>query len=462
MKTELTTYIPINLPPVDSLVEGSGLKTDKIKVFLNQCFLSKNQQSGYSGNWKPSSKDYIYKDGYCGLQAAILRSLLGARYRDYVALLLKKGVIVSRPSPSSIEAYSPGKMCRHYKISPKLLHSNTSPRHFRKETITDKTTIKAVLRTQERFSVERRNRSGPLLDIHHRLISMEKAVRFRTTEAEHLFETSEGVDLPENPQRMQLELLHSINDGEFPTKVDLFGERLYSPLKRVSKRLRPYLYFEGFEMEQLVELDIRNSQLYFSTLITNSDIISQIAPEFNPVIGAVAEYGQKEDFLQYSELCQNGTIYDYWTNIREHESRDNAKKEFFLILFGKVASKHPGVRAFKNHFPSVAGAFRRIKELNEDVLPFIKTTYLDFTGKRKVDHNHANLSCLTQRLESRIFIRLIGADLLEKNIQPFFTIHDSIFIPARYENEVRLTIEQRFKLLNVAPPTIKTSPIPRN
>jgi hypothetical protein len=471
-KEKLTVYIPISFPDIDMLVTGTKLKPDKIRILLHQMYLSKLSQTGYDNTAKEHRYNHIFNDGYVSLHSTLLHKLLTKNYKKYISLLKERKLISVRESYSSNEAYTPKETSKHYKISNRFLYKDGSGRHFRKETITDKCTIKTVMKTSDDFKIHgsRNNRSVQMESIHEALYDMEQSVRFDLEPAEswvrdHLATLlNKNIYSEEQTEKLsdnlidELELLNSINEGiSFNCKVDQFGERLYTPLKRVAKYMRRFMYFENNSNTELACLDISNSQLYFSTLLVNKDIIETIIPEFLPIVKIAEKYGDQIDFKRYIEACIHGTIYDEWMRIANHTGRNAAKKELIQILFCKNGARMPSIKIFRDHFPSVAKFFREIKALKEDALPFITKTYLDKRGNFKPDSYHCNLSCATQRLESRIFIKIISQSLLDKEIKPFFTIHDSVYFPKQLTEKVQQVITDEFHLLGIACPKLKLS-----
>jgi hypothetical protein len=468
-KEKLTVYIPISFPNIDMLVTGTKLKPDKIRILLHQMYLSRLGQAGYDDNTRVHRYNHIFNDGYVSLRSKLLNRLLARDYKNYISFLKECKLISVRESYSSKEAYTPTETSKHYKINNKLLHKTDSKRHFRKETVTNYCTVKATLAVRDSYELIHKDkglREIPMEPIHQHLLKMEQTIRFDIPTAEEwIKQVLEGVIVTDNitpddleHSGMELELANSINEGIlFNSKVDQFGERLYTPLKRVAKYMRQFMYFENSLETELACLDISNSQLYFSTLLVNKDIIETIIPEFLPITKIAEKYGNQPDFKRYIEACINGTIYDEWIRIANHTDRNAAKKELIQILFCKNNAKMPSIKIFRDHFPSVAKFFREVKDLKEDTLPFITKTYLDKKGSFKPDSYHCNLSCATQRLESRIFIKHIGQALLDNGVKPFFTIHDSVYFPKYLTEKVEQIITDEFHLLGVAYPKLKPS-----
>ena len=447
------TYIPINFPNIDLLLKSTDLKPDKLRVFLHQLYLSRLRLLGYKDKRKVEEIDESYQAGFVPLSSVLLRRLLTDNYTEYLRLLIESAFISPQASNTSEASYMPGK-CRCFRINPTLLHLKGSNQHFRKESITDLCTLKSIVKTKRAFKA-RNARQIEMKPIDLQLFEMERLVRFKCDEAAECFK-DDKLD-PNSWMAMHLDLIRSINEGVFDTKVDVFGERLYSPLKRVPRIMRPYMYFDNQPHDELVCLDVRNSQLYFSTLLSHSEVIEEFTPEFRPVIKATIPFSGNADFKEYVSLCIDGTIYDLWQQKRKLRTRDAAKEEIIKLLFCRNNLLLPGTEEFSEYFPSVYRAFRVIKDLKEDALPFITTTYFGDDDKYKDNAYHCNLSCLVQRLESRIFVRLVGGALIESDIQPFFTVHDSIYVSKHSEQDVKRIINDQFKLLGVAPPAIKVS-----
>lgn len=452
-----TTYIPISCPNIDDITLGTEYKADKVRAMLHQLFLARLAQGAYIGKNKKHPMNYIYADGYVALDSTILRSLLSSSYKKYVSFLIDKRIIQTRASSSSSAAYTPGQSCIHYKINPLLLFATDTKRHFRKEEVTDYCTIKAIIKTAEYYEISNINnaRSIALEPIHKKLFSMEKLIRFNLNDIDYWLENLKREDNIDIDFSDEVEKLHAIHDGYFYQKVDVFGNRLYSPLKSVKSELRQFMYFEGLEGEQLSNFDIKNSQLYFLSLLFNPNIVTEFIPEFAPINTIAAKYFDTEDVQAFIRYATNGNIYTKWQNYRGLKTRNLAKNELIGILFSKVTARREGVNEFKELLPNVKAFLDGVKLLTETELPFITKTYLHLNGDYKVGHFHANLSCATQRLESRIFTKLFGQKLLDAKIQPFFTVHDSIYYPNSYSKKAVEVFNQMFVEWDIPKPQIK-------
>jgi hypothetical protein len=452
------TYIPIGCPNIEEMVAGTGLKADKIRLLLHQLTLSRLSQAGHVDNDKKHPMNHIYKDGYVALDRSILKSLLSTHYKKYVTFLIEKQIIHIRASSSSPNAYTPGVACIHYKINPSLLVIEGTERHFRQEVVTDYCTVKAVIKTTDNYQKSSINnpRSVTLEPIHESLFAMEKLIRFQLDDVDYWVSNNQKEGEKMN-MIDQVNKLHAINTGYFNCKVDQFGERLYTPLKSVKSEFRNFMYFEHMKESRLSSFDVCNSQLYFLTLLFNPNIVNEIIPEFSPINEIAANYFDSKDVQTFIKFATDGSIYTKWQEFREFSKRDLAKKELIAFLFAKKNSPMKGIGEFKRLLPNLKAFIDDVKTLTEEQLPFIKTSYLDAKGVYKLNSYHCNLACAVQRLESRIFIKRFGQNLLNANVEPFFTMHDSIYYPENLSNKVAESFNQTFAELGIPKPKIKAS-----
>jgi hypothetical protein len=206
--------------------------------------------------------------------------------------------------------------------------------------------------------------------------------------------------------------LNAINDGFLFFKRNKTNGRLDSNLTSLPSFLRPFIQSN----ERLMNIDIKNSQPYFSfTLIRN-----------NPTI-------DEEELLRYMELVIGGTLYDYLKDEYNNRynnfwTRDQMKKMLFKIYYSKITS----FKAYKDFFASIF----------PNIMQYIN-------NENEVFHN--TLSVRLQTTESFSVLDTIMPMLEAKGIRPY-TIHDSFVCKESEANQIIETIKNKFiELFGYAP-----------
>lgn len=158
-----------------------------------------------------------------------------------------------------------------------------------------------------------------------------------------------------------------------------------------------YLLEEIKKDNNLIEIDMVNSQLAITTLLIELDT---------------------EDYDLYKTLVFEGEIYEYIQKELNLKTRDDAKLICFLILFSSNSNTNKNVNLFQELFPSVVSWIRDYK-----------------AGRFSLDvESYKDFSINLQKKESEIMIDNILPTLRKKKIKAF-TKHDSIIIRKERFNE---------------------------
>ena len=201
--------------------------------------------------------------------------------------------------------------------------------------------------------------------------------------------------------------------------VDKTSGRFHSNVTNLAKGLRPYLRVNG---EPLVNIDIKNSQPYLSTIIlTNPGKVSWMTENsaFALLLQSL-KVSLKEDVKRYINLVISGQLYEYMEGEFNKEgiivSRDETKRQMLRILFARNRLPKEGTNRqcrliFKNNFPTVYRIFNKVR------------------GSARGDrfHNYKRFAILLQRIEAYLML-----DVILKRIYKelpgvvAITIHDSI------------------------------------
>lgn len=237
-------------------------------------------------------------------------------------------------------------------------------------------------------------------------------------------------------------LVSRIKEKDYFFHRDETGNRLHTNLTNLPKGLRQFLTYDG---QELVSIDIKNSQPYMSLAFLNKEFWqSQILPEKvtlkkiskeiyketgknkkeknNTIKFGVSSKNLMQLDLHKMEFIKSvitGQFYEYLITVFENQGmnlgtnpkakRDKVKKMVLTLLFDddrKIYNhqEDSACQLFKKTFPSIAKVFAFIKK-----------------------GNYKNLAILLQRIESFLMLeRVCGRIAKEKPFLPIFTIHDSV------------------------------------
>ncbi|MGP8216422.1 MAG: hypothetical protein ACLQQ4_12705 [Bacteroidia bacterium] len=461
----IKAYLPVGMPDIDALVEGTGLNPDRVRAIYHQ-FYMKRLADASNDNVVKTDK---FKGGWVSLNSELLKKVATNQYCRYMDFLENKGLILVRYTRTGSKSYSKNGSSIQYKIPIDLLRSVYGVRHFRKEKITGHATLKAIDELKQSFRFTPNDNHLPLSPIYEIMREMLKMVRFDIDKAEDFLNRVAKKLITVRPTKSGTErsysemliLMDAVNEGSIERcVVDKFGERFHTQISNLWKELRPFMYFTDEPNRPLVALDLANSQPYFYSIAIDSALVDKVLPEFSPCIPYLDRIKNNADYKLFAELCATGCLYEYWMQLRGFD-RDAAKNEIFRVMFSRNlrqgVEKRPHVLAFKKEFPSVYGCFFAIKNLTKRHLPFIETLFLKDTGVYEGQKaSYKVISTMAQRMESRIIIHRIAPKLIEQGITPFITVHDSFIIKKGFEMRAKQLMEDEFRALGVIPPKIKT------
>ena len=187
----------------------------------------------------------------------------------------------------------------------------------------------------------------------------------------------------------------------------------------MAKGLRPFLRING---EPLINIDIKNSQPYLSTiLLTDPGKVSWMTE--NPVFALLLQtlkVSQKQDVINYIQLSVLGQIYEYLMAEFAKEglilTRAETKRQVLRILFARNRSPKYEInrkarQIFKQRFPTVHRIFSKVR------------------GSERGDkfHNFSRFAILLQRIESYLMLdRILKRIYKELPGTIAVTVHDSI------------------------------------
>jgi len=160
-----------------------------------------------------------------------------------------------------------------------------------------------------------------------------------------------------------------ILNSDISFKVDSTSGRFHSNITNMPKGLRQFLRING---EQLVNIDIKNSQPYLSTLLlTEPGKVSGMTknPAFAMLLRTL-KVSENQDVKSYISLAVSGQIYEYLMKEFSKEglelTRDETKKQVLRILYARNRMPKEGTnrkarQIFKNRFPTVYRIFSKVR-----------------------------------------------------------------------------------------------------
>jgi hypothetical protein len=247
-------------------------------------------------------------------------------------------------------------------------------------------------------------------------------------------------------------LVSKIHNNTFRYGFRGIGHRFYNPISNLKKELRQFLTFDG---KPLVNIDIKNSQPFFSTVLlkpsfweSNSKFnIQTLMKDFlgTLVVDTIYKHiitvsktsetiiSKESCFKNYSDLVVSGEFYEFiQSNFSplypdRFKDRQSVKCEvlriFFFNLTKEYLTYYKPCQTFKSFFPEVYEIFKLVKS-----------------------SDYTNLPNILQRIESYLVIDVICKKISQLHPEiPLFTIHDSIITTQGNESIVEAIMRQEIE-----------------
>lgn len=220
-------------------------------------------------------------------------------------------------------------------------------------------------------------------------------------------------------------------------RQDDYG-RLHTNLSTLKSELRTTLRYKG---EKLVEIDIANSQPYFSIEVLRIELGIRNGQDWEEVLSE--KYEDYSDILFYVNLCEDGQIYEHqfmiemlnkYTSVSKgmvyDEAKKYIKKRFMKLLFSENSSFAGINKMFAREFPNVWEIFTSIK-----------------------GDEYTELAHRLQQMESKMILDKVSKKFNRKYpMAPLYTIHDCIATYEKHQSELRELIKHEcFKEIGKVP-----------
>jgi hypothetical protein len=457
-------YLPINLKSdsFKNLVDGTGYK-ERILLFYKAVFSMYNADVS-------EEKDYT---AYIKIHSTLVEKLLSERDAPTIVKFM-----VDRDLIDMVECYydadnPANSTTRKFRIPQQYLQFDLfgKNKYYRKVALHNKKAFNCEL-AYKREKLKFMNKSNDsivtkLLEVHKDLyLDLASPAAKKLVKDNQLFIQNEY-------QVSYYRYLKMVNDRDlYWYKRDKFSGRLHNAWVTLKKVSHTLLRFKGFDDEYLGEVDIVNSQPYFSSIISE-EVIGRMIPEESALVTGIDF--NTTDWKEYKALCLNGTIYETWVaalqkffgidwmqvieaneeinkklknevDYRTITPRNLAKKLFYLPLFGSqncVVSE-----CFDNRFPDVSEAFKTIKGRYCKANPSDK-------NKAGVG-SYTNVSWLMQKLESTVMINRCVSILLDSGLK-IIPRHDSIMCPTSQLPVVEQEMKEAFDYYKLPLPKFNTT-----
>ncbi|GAI79280.1 unnamed protein product, partial [marine sediment metagenome] len=158
--------------------------------------------------------------------------------------------------------------------------------------------------------------------------------------------------------------IYKIMNRDIFYSVDSTSGRYHSNLTNLPGYLREFITIHG---QHLVNIDLKNSQPYLSTLLlTDPGKVAPLAKDRNFAMFVESLKSiESEDITKYKSLVISGQIYEYlmlkFADHGLHYTRRQVKRQFFIILFARNTIMNKQRRIFAELFPTVHERFSEIR-----------------------------------------------------------------------------------------------------
>lgn len=336
-------------------------------------------------------KYYFRNDNRFNLSSIILKEKYGKHYNFYMEYLCDLGTI------RLVKNYNCGKNAKVYKLADHIITDKIS-RYYNSDTI-------LLKKHNKRLAAYKSTYVDGLINEDVRIKLIEDLYSVEINFDDSLYYLNETIQTT-HAYNKNLYSVESINNSHIFYHFDGYG-RMHTNFTILKTYIRQnYLKIDG---EELMELDINNSQPLFLTKIIDESLLNGV---------------DDDEYRLFKILTQNGNLYQYILDNSEIKTKPKVKKSVYKVLFGKNYA-NINDNTFRKLFPSIH--------------QFIK----DYKFHHK---NYKILSHRLQRLESNLIYNVIIQKIMSINSDiKFVTIHDSILFAKKYEAIVSKVFNEEIK-----------------
>lgn len=432
---------------------------------------------------RADSKNEIDGNGFVPIFSKRIRKYF-KDYLSYLDYLIQTGIVICD------RQYIVGERPRNYKLASKYDNNPLIPYYYCYFNQIPVNPVEEEVYNKETDSPER----NILLDIpylnywyyqkkiniwHNAEVWAYRVMRTKINLGESYWDISDIWDKEKNRLKRKnpklqydaaIQNINGIKIHHYKAKIDANVHRLNSVITNIEKEYRNFLTYDG---QELVAIDIKNSQPYLlclllkkefwldnsplpiniNTLPLNIQALFRNPPEILSNIRRFFESVNEVNFQEYKNLVANGQLYEMIVtrvkqlNRNSKITRKSAKKELLIMFYSSNKEDIEGTtrriyrveRVFREKFPIILRLMRLIK--------------MDYEGAN-VNNYYNRFAKLLQSIEVKIVLNKCCQRIwVEGNQQvPIFTIHDSIATTFEYQDYVRYVMEYELtKAIQVKP-----------
>ena len=420
------------------------------------------------------------EDGFIPLKSEYVRKFIynWEIVRDY---LIENKII------QCDDIYNVGLSSLGYRINPKFINGSINRTYFRTNSLYSK--IERICKDGIDFQKYMRKKRFYILTPYENksiTIDIKNAYDWinsyffsetnRITSEANVNEKQKELDALMTMSNLQIDKINRINNFELSGNLifDRSGERFHTIITSLKKELRNYLRIDG---EELVQIDLKNSQPYLLLLFFNKAFWSKRKLIDNQIVrlkeidiefytwltkNKKIVVPQDNSTLKFIQLVKEGNLYDYCLNnykkiYKEDDidvweiERNIIKRQILSFLYdANRRYKLSGIRKYlQNEFHEIvayirelksfkSGKNRRLEKPSHKHEKWSKLKQIDIVRNYDiVDSGFTKLCTTLQKIESNIFLdRICGKLYNEYPGLNYITIHDSIIVPKSKEEIV--------------------------
>ena len=403
----LTCYLPDNFKLNDILCYNKRWEEKYIYLIHTILFRSLRNKNSFSG--------------FVNLPQVIVRHFLGSRYTKHIInQLVNSGIIEVNNS------FLSGNFSKSYRLTEKYRND----RYITTTLITKQTYCRKIALSRQQRAKEI-IKLNPLLRHEFLQLSFRK---IQVDEAKEYILKTYKENTPQYSSRLiAIEQFDAMSKKDTDFTFTYKGGRLYTPCTSLARDLEQFTYFQGYENEQSVQIDMPNSQLCFFSKYANCHNIGREISNNRDFVQKLKNFTLPEanntphnhtpyvvTFSLWDNLIFQGKGYETMMSLckwkgKEHGHTSDERQDFKAEFFGQLF-----YNSYKDNFTNMEKVFMFNFEEDAKKLRDLKRVL----GNRQ-------LAIEVQTLEGNFFHNIVTKYMLENRYfdVPFTIKHDSITLP---------------------------------